>query len=944
MHRVPLRSNKKSVVYNFPNVVKSKRNTHVIHFSIGASPEKLFAAVKLLCEPSAEARVDEKHEMADEYACNNRTSETHDSQHESKNPSVAREPEAEICGSLTKVDKGVVGGGTASNHARPTKNENVSMTESDTLDANEITMANVRLKGTSSVMLQNDQRGSKTDHGDLIRDAKISTKNGVDVNEWLRPNVEEIPESSLSNVDGTMMLRTDSLEHTKIEVEEERAANESGDNIASGATPNSATSFETAKREVSLSEEEDAVMDVDDIIIVSEKRVSTKRKVDVVDYESDRDGVLAYPRNDFKNDEKLNKLRAKVTEHRDLVRDLHRMLSEAATTLNALEQQMVDRVTELRRATDAAFDWNGNSFPWDSILAKELKEKFHIQSFRPLQREALNATLLRRDVYAILPTGAGKSLLYQLAAVVDRGLTLVVTPLISLSVDQRRALRELCIYAECLDSMSSKSIVKHIFNDILPRNGVFRHSSQPRQKRRKVEKERGARPKDSWTRDDIGTTILFVTPEQLVRNKKLMSRVELMYEAGHLSRVVIDEAHCCSSWGHDFRADYRKLGILKRQCPETPILALSATSCPETTSDVCKILEISDCVIFRGSIDRPNLFYEVRLKPNDEEKVIVSIASMLLDEFKNQCGIVYVLSRKEAEIYSDGFHKHGIRCGCYHGEMTREERAKVHEGWQDGRIQVVVATLAFGLGIDNQRTRFVVHATMATSLEGYYQESGRAGRNGKPAKCVVLHRARDFARLSAFVAEKGDARLRKMYQMYRYATGRGLEENGQSEAYCRRALIAAAFGETPPKRTEEERRLCCDICAGQNGSGRNGAVMTNVTELARSALRIMVRQDEKEKMTIRMLATSWGNKGLKGRKVRGDEPAIDRRISVEARIEIIIGLVFVGALQEYHRHSSYAVNAYIMTGSNVERVLEGKTQVRVMLMDEDAKIVGELGG
>lgn len=888
--------------------------------------------------------------MGDEYACKSGTSLPHDSQHESANPSAARgpqlelvkEPHTSVCGSLTKVKRGATGETSASDHVQPVVNKHVSKTELDILGTHQISKMDARTEMMSSIVGQNDREDRKIDHSVLGRGVEIAKEHSVDMKDGLLlPNDKWAPASSPAVGDGDVIFGIDSSGQDKVELEEVCADAESADNIADGTTI-SATGHKTIENEVSLCDKEEAVIDVDDIIVVSERRASCNQELDAAQHENDGNDLLMYPRDNFKNDGTLNELRAKVLEHRHLVRDLHHMLTEATTMLNGLEQQMADRVTELRRATDAAFDWNGNKFPWDSVLAKELKEVFHIQSFRPLQREALNATLLRRDVYAILPTGAGKSLLYQLAAVVDRGLTLVVTPLISLSVDQRRALRELCIYAECLDSMSPKSIVKHIFTDVLPKNGAVRNSSQPRQKRRKIEKKRAARVKDGWTRDDMATTVLFVTPEQLVRNKKLMSRVEMMYEAGHLSRIVIDEAHCCSSWGHDFRVDYRKLGIIKQQCPDTPILALSATSCPETTADVCKTLRIPDCVIFRGSIDRPNLFYEVRQKPDDEENVIDDIASMLLGEFKNQCGIVYVLSRKEAETYSNGFGKLGIRCGCYHGDMTREERAKVHEGWQEGRIQVTVATLAFGLGIDNQLTRFVVHATMATSLEGYYQESGRAGRNGKAAKCVVLHRAKDFARLSAFVAEKGDARLRKMYEMYRYATGRGLEENGRVEARCRRALIATAFGERPPKRTEEERRLCCDICAWRNGNGKIGVVMTDVTELARSALRIMVRQDEREKMTILMLATSWGNKGVKGRQIRGDEPVIDRRVSVEARIEIIIGLVFVGALQEYHRHSSYAVNAYIGTGSNVEQMLEGVIRVRVMLRDEDARIVSEL--
>lgn len=656
---------------------------------------------------------------------------------------------------------------------------------------------------------------------------------------------------------------------------------------------------------------------------------------------------------DCEGDAEVSHLRAEVATARGLVHERHRLLNEATAVLRSLEERLAERRAAVRRAADAAFDWGGRTFAWDAPLARALEDVFHIKAFRPLQRESLNATLMRRDVYAILPTGAGKSLIYQLAAVVDRGLTLVVAPLISLSMDQRTSLRSLGISAESLDSMTAKAVVKRIYDIVLPRNGKVRDSARPRKKKHRVEKVEKKVAKrrlvggDDWVPDDMETTILFVTPEQVVRSKRLMNRVEMMYEEGHLSRIVVDEAHCCSFWGHDFRADYRKLGILKRQCPETPIIALSATSSPETTDDVCKMLEIPNTVVFRGSIDRPNLYYEVRQKKDDDDAVVADIGAMIMTELTGQCGIVYVLSRRETEVYSLGLRQLGIPSGCYHGDMERDLRNSVHEKWQNGSLQVVVATIAFGLGIDNQKVRFVIHATMAASLEGYYQESGRAGRDGKPARCVLLHRPKDFARLSGFVADKGDSRLSKMYDMYRYSSGRSENGAGQDQAAsCRRAIIAAAFGESPPRRAKGEVQTCCDLCR-RSSSSPDRPTLCDVSTLARSVVRMMVGQVTRrpdEKVTVLALATNWGSTGAKGKRMRGDEPPADRRISLNLRLDIIIGLIFCEALQEFHRHTSHAVNAYVTIGPNSGDALEDETKYSLVLRTEDADLLRQIQG
>lgn len=763
--------------------------------------------------------------------------------------------------------------------------------------------------------------------------------------------------------------------------------------------------------------------------------------------------ALLGPKDTSQNDARVRQLRTQLTEVGNLICEYEALLADAQERHKALESELNKRVRKLREEADATFDWLA-PMPWDVHLWHELETVFHIKQFRPLQREALNATLMRRDVFAVLPTGAGKSLIYQLAAVVDAGLTVVIAPLISLSQDQQLELSKLGITAVALDSTTPSEVSSRIFREILPHSGRIPNSNDPRKPHnmfvrareiKRMRKLRNKRARDGqgnqhaeimdedgnnggtnggkgaqacgpvgWVRDDMKTAILFVTPEQVVKSKRLMSRLESLYESGHLSRICVDEAHCCSFWGHDFRADYRKLGILRRQCPDVPILALSATCSPETAADVAQILEMRQSVTFRGSVDRANLFYEVRLKPDSDSELVSELAAILISELRNQIGIVYVLSRKEAETYAAQLKELGVSAECYHGDLGRDERTAVHENWGKGRVTVVIATVAFGLGINNPNTRFVIHLTMSTSLEGYYQESGRCGRDGRPGRCILFTRPKDFTRLSAFISDKGNDRVKKLYEMYKYATGRclsayegaggasgGYDRYGQvghlkslswgsdekRREFCRRAILTRAFNEEPPVRVfshEKEKRRrqprtnnpnsadgkddhveevddedgacaglnlvrdCCDMCR-RRGDKHDGVqqvtstslstptpttaahdaavqtrdlVLVDVSKVAASVTRIMlgmqVRRPD-EKLTMLALATNWGTNGAKAKRMRGDEDMLDRNVSLDTRLEILIELVLLEGLAELFRHSSYTVNAYIIAGRRAEQ-------------------------
>ncbi|EKX33617.1 hypothetical protein GUITHDRAFT_39919, partial [Guillardia theta CCMP2712] len=353
-------------------------------------------------------------------------------------------------------------------------------------------------------------------------------------------------------------------------------------------------------------------------------------------------------------------------------------------------------------------DWS-KDFEWSGETRSVLRDVFRLSSFRPLQEEIINATLSNKDTLVLLPTGGGKSLVYMLPAVMRKGLTLVVSPLISLMHDQVSQLRQLGIRAALLCSASDKMETKQIHDEIACEGSSLK--------------------------------LLYVTPERVAKSKTLLSKLEKCWKMSLLQRVVIDEAHCISQWGHDFRGDYTKLGIFKLQYPDVPVMALTATATSKVQEDIKDSLQISFCETFRASVDRANLQFEVKEKASNQAASMQQVAEEILSRFTNMPGIVYCFSKKEAEQLAQYLQEQGIRARFYHADLGVQMRSLyVYEDWSSGRIQVVVATIAFGMGINKLDTRFVIHHTMSKSLSAYYQEAGRAGRDGKPATCLVLYR------------------------------------------------------------------------------------------------------------------------------------------------------------------------------------------------------------
>ncbi|KAK3300982.1 uncharacterized protein B0H64DRAFT_352780 [Chaetomium fimeti] len=448
-------------------------------------------------------------------------------------------------------------------------------------------------------------------------------------------------------------------------------------------------------------------------------------------------------------------------------------------------------------------------YPWSSDVRRVLKDRFRMTRFRRNQLEAINATLAGKDAFVLMPTGGGKSLCYQLPAMVNsgktRGVTLVVSPLLSLMNDQVAHLTRLNILAATFNGTINNALRNHIL-------GAF-HQPYP----------------------EHHVQLLYVTPEMLTSSPTFQKGVQTLYDKGKLARIVIDEAHCVSHWGHDFRPDYKALGTFRAAFPGVPAMALTATATKNVMADVKHNLNMENCEVFTQSFNRPNLYYEVIPK---QARFIGGMGKLITTKYGGQCGIVYCLSRKSAEGTATTLvTKHGIKARYYHAQMDPEAKIEVQEGWQRGEIHVVVATIAFGMGIDKPDVRFVIHQNMPKSLEGYYQETGRAGRDGLPSDCYLYFAYSDIPTLRRMVNEDKDklpAEKERQHSMINR-----MVSYCESSYACRRVQILRYFDEA---FDAEECGNMCDNCV--TGLTNGEPVLEDFTECA-VALITAIRSQKK---------------------------------------------------------------------------------------------------
>ncbi len=500
-------------------------------------------------------------------------------------------------------------------------------------------------------------------------------------------------------------------------------------------------------------------------------------------------------------------------------------------------------------------------------IREALKTHWGYDGFLPLQQEAIECVLSDRDSVVVLPTGGGKSLCFQAPAVIRDGVALVVSPLISLMKDQVDGLKAAGVAAACLNSGLSPD----------ERRGVY----------------------DSLAAGEL--KLLYVAPERLV----LPGMLEALEQA-NVSLVAIDEAHCISQWGHDFRPEYRQLKLLKETFPAVAIHAYTATATERVREDIVRELGLVDPELLVGSFDRPNLAYKVLVRDRAIDQL-----TEILGRHPKESGIVYCISRRDVETTSEQLNQRGFCTKPYHAGLSDEQRKANQEEFIGERVDTIVATVAFGMGIDKSNVRYVIHAAMPKSLEGYQQETGRAGRDGLEAECCLLYTGGDYGRWRAILegseSEPTEGAWKSLQAMQEYA----------GSVVCRHVRLVEYFGQS----LDSDNCGACDVCLGELDQVEDALV------ISQKILSSVVRQDQRfgADYTVKVLRGSAeqrvldnGHDGLSTYGLLSDH---DVR-AVRGWVEQLVAQGFLAKTGEYNVLQLTESGRGVLTGEQAPRLLK----------------------
>lgn len=521
--------------------------------------------------------------------------------------------------------------------------------------------------------------------------------------------------------------------------------------------------------------------------------------------------------------------------------------------------------------------WARSDFPWSEDLSILNYNIFGHHRFRINQHEIVNAVLSKKDVLVTMPTGGGKSLCYQLPAIYSDSITVVVQPLISLIEDQLTILRGLGITVEFLgQSVENLPTIHEDLESVNPK-----------------------------------TKILFMTPEKLMLNEKTMGVLVSLYQRKRIHLFVVDECHCVSQWGHEFRPQYKELRILKEKFPLVPILALTATATPSVKEDILNVLHMKspNLVCFTSSFNRPNIYYDIRKKTF--KKVIDDIDVCLKEYNPDDSGIIYCLSKPDCEEVSNNLRSRGYKCDYYHADLSLEDRQDIQHRWMSGDLQFLCATIAFGMGVNKPDVRFVIHHSIPKSIEGYYQESGRVGRDGKSSTCILFFGMKDKMRLETMI----HGSYRNSDNMSQRALKSNLDKLREMVSFCentvdcRRKQLTEYFGEKM-EIPEDHKCGMCDNCLDASQIYRKDMkqIAEHVLELATD---IMKRRDRKTKTSLLNILRGKDNNSFSN-QLKGYGSCKMEEISILDRV--LNQMVIDKLLEEDYDTNAYGVVTYLKPG------------------------------